>query len=108
MTIQSRSGTTSSSSSSISILSINFSQVRFIDFPLRSLESIMLTETPFRPREKLLEKQRLFQSIHRHTYLKGPMDKVTSVAIPLALAASSLYMIGTGIYNMSNGIGKKE
>ncbi|CAG7887170.1 unnamed protein product [Brassica rapa] len=70
--------------------------------------SIMLTETPFRPREKLLEKQRLFQSIHRHTYLKGPMDKLTSVAIPLALAASSLYMIGTGIYNMSNGIGKKE
>ncbi|ESQ55275.1 hypothetical protein EUTSA_v10026571mg [Eutrema salsugineum] len=53
----------------------------------------MLTETPFRPREKLLEKQRLFQSIHRHTYLKGPMDKITSVAIPIALAASSLYMI---------------
>ena len=53
----------------------------------------MLTETPFRPREKLVEKQRLFQSIQRHTYLKGPMDKVTSVAIPLALAASSLYMI---------------
>ncbi|KAL0791154.1 hypothetical protein Bca101_007400 [Brassica carinata] len=70
--------------------------------------TIMLTETPFRPREKLVEKQRLFQSIQRHTYLKGPMDKVTSVAIPLALAASSLYMIGTGIYNMSNGIGKKE
>ncbi|KAG2291515.1 hypothetical protein Bca52824_038184 [Brassica carinata] len=68
----------------------------------------MLTETPFRPREKLLEKQRLFQSIQRHTYLKGPMDKVTSVAIPLALAASSLYMIGTGVYNMANGIGKKE
>jgi hypothetical protein len=77
------------------ISSINFSQ-------------IMLTETPFRPREKLLEKQRLFQSIQRHTYLKGPMDKITSVAIPIALAASSLYMIGTGIYNMSNGIGKKE
>ncbi|KAH0863807.1 hypothetical protein HID58_081018 [Brassica napus] len=36
---------------------------------------------------------RLFQSIQRHNYLKGPMDKVTSVAIPLALAASSLYMI---------------
>lgn len=54
---------------------------------------IMVTETPFRPREKLLEKQRLFQSIQRHTYLKGPMDKITSVAIPIALAASSLYMI---------------
>ncbi|XP_019059632.1 PREDICTED: uncharacterized protein LOC109117263 [Tarenaya hassleriana] len=67
-----------------------------------------MTESPFRPREKLLEKQRFFQSIHKHTYLKGPFDKITSVAIPLALAASSLYMIGTGIYNMSHGIGKKE
>ncbi|CAN8325452.1 unnamed protein product [Cochlearia groenlandica] len=68
----------------------------------------MSIETPFRPREKLLEKQRIFQGIQKYTHLKGPMDKITSVAIPLALAASSLYMIGTGIYNMSNGIGKKE
>ncbi|XP_019086771.1 PREDICTED: uncharacterized protein LOC109127047 [Camelina sativa] len=73
-----------------------------------NFSQIMLTESPFRPREKLLEKQRLFQSLQRHTYLKGPIDKITSVALPLALAASSLYMIGTGIYNMSNGIGKKE
>ncbi|CAI0398219.1 unnamed protein product [Linum tenue] len=65
-------------------------------------------ETPFRPREKLLEKQRYFQNIHKHTYLKGPFDKVTSVAIPIALAASSLFLIGRGIYNMSHGIGKKE
>lgn len=50
-------------------------------------------EVPFRPREKLLEKQKHFQSIHKHTYLKGPVDKITSVAIPIALAASSLYLI---------------
>ncbi|GER55601.1 cytochrome-c oxidases, partial [Striga asiatica] len=52
-----------------------------------------MTETPFRPREKLLEKQKFFQNIHKHTYLKGPMDKITSVAIPLALAGSSLFLI---------------
>ncbi|CAA0825924.1 Unknown protein [Striga hermonthica] len=69
---------------------------------------LRMTETPFRPREKLLEKQKFFQNIHKHTYLKGPMDKVTSVAIPLALAGSSLYLIGRGIYNMSHGIGKTE
>ncbi|KAI4339954.1 hypothetical protein MLD38_024836 [Melastoma candidum] len=63
---------------------------------------------PSNPREKLIEKQRVFQSIHKHTYLKGPYDKITSVAIPLALASASLYMIGRGIYNMSHGIGKKE
>lgn len=52
-----------------------------------------MTEAPFRPREKLIEKQKHFQSIHRHTYLKGPFDKVTSVAIPLALAATTIFMI---------------
>ncbi|KAK7324876.1 hypothetical protein VNO77_28777 [Canavalia gladiata] len=67
-----------------------------------------MSEPPFRPREKLLEKQKYFQSVHKHTYLKGPFDKITSVAIPLALAASSLYLIGRGIYNMSHGIGKDE
>ncbi|KAL8247232.1 hypothetical protein R6Q59_008448 [Mikania micrantha] len=68
----------------------------------------MVEEPPFRPREKLIQKQKLFQSIHKHTYLKGPMDKITSIAIPLALAASSIFLIGRGIYNMSHGIGKKE
>ncbi|PSR95480.1 Nitric oxide reductase transcription regulator NorR1 like [Actinidia chinensis var. chinensis] len=67
-----------------------------------------MLEAPFRPREKLLEKQKYFQSIHKHTYLKGPMDKITSVAIPAALAATSIFLIARGIYNMSHGIGKKE
>ncbi|KAF7805688.1 uncharacterized protein G2W53_037849 [Senna tora] len=67
-----------------------------------------MSEQPFRPREKLFEKQKYYQSVHRYTHLKGPYDKITSVAIPLALAASSIFMIGRGIYNMSNGIGKKE
>jgi len=50
-------------------------------------------EPPFRPREKLLELQRHFQNVHKHTYLKGRYDAVTSVGIPLALAASSLFLI---------------
>lgn len=50
-------------------------------------------EEPFRPREKLIEKQKFFQSIHKHTYLKGRMDMITSVAIPAALAATSLFLI---------------
>ncbi|KAA8544216.1 hypothetical protein F0562_022228 [Nyssa sinensis] len=67
-----------------------------------------MTEPPFAPREKLIEKQKYFQSIHKHTYLKGRYDKITSVAIPLALAATALALIGRGVYNMSHGIGKKE
>ncbi|KAF3455329.1 hypothetical protein FNV43_RR05777 [Rhamnella rubrinervis] len=65
---------------------------------------VRMSEPPFRPREKLVEKQKYFQSIQKHTYLKGPLDKVTSVAIPLTLAATSLFLIGRGIYNMSHGI----
>ncbi|KAG5515731.1 hypothetical protein RHGRI_036689 [Rhododendron griersonianum] len=67
-----------------------------------------MSETPFRSRELLFEKQKLFQSIHKHTYLKGPHDKITSVASPGALATTSLYLIVRGIYNMSHGIEKKE
>ncbi|XP_042475708.1 uncharacterized protein LOC122057614 [Macadamia integrifolia] len=67
-----------------------------------------MSETPFRPREKLMEKQKHFQNIHKYTYLKGPFDKVTSVAIPLALATTSVFLIVRGVYNMSHGIGKKE
>ncbi|MFX6572847.1 cytochrome c oxidase subunit 7, partial [Acinetobacter baumannii] len=70
--------------------------------------TLRMSEEPFRPREQLVERQKLFQSIHKHTHLKGPMDKITSVAIPLALAGTSLFLIGRGIYNMSHGIGKKE
>ncbi|RZC78478.1 hypothetical protein C5167_002672 [Papaver somniferum] len=65
-------------------------------------------EAPFRPRELLLEKQKLFQSIQKHTHLKGRYDKLTSVAIPLGLAIACGGMIAQGIYNMSHGIGKKE
>ena len=50
-------------------------------------------EPPFRPREKILEKQRYFQSVHKPTYLKGRYDAITSVAIPLALAVSSMYLV---------------
>ncbi|OWM73681.1 uncharacterized protein LOC116200260 [Punica granatum] len=65
-------------------------------------------EPPFRPREKLIEKQKYFQSINKPTYLKGPYDKITSVAIPLALAVTLTYMTARGLYNMAHGIGKKE
>uniref|UniRef100_A0A803PY80 RNase H type-1 domain-containing protein n=1 Tax=Cannabis sativa TaxID=3483 RepID=A0A803PY80_CANSA len=59
-----------------------------------------ITEQPFRPREKLIEKQKYFQNVHKYTHLKGPMDKITSVAIPLALAGTSLYLIvGVGQFS---------
>lgn len=57
-----------------------------------------MSEPPFRPREKLIQKQKYFHNIHKHTYLKGPYDKITSVAIPLALAATSLYLIVSNLF----------
>ncbi|CAM0907100.1 unnamed protein product [Alopecurus aequalis] len=68
----------------------------------------MTTEAPFFPREKIVQQQQYFQKLSKHTHLKGRYDMITSVAIPLALAGTSLFMIGRGIYNMSHGIGKKE
>ncbi|KAI3996262.1 hypothetical protein MKX01_026730 [Papaver californicum] len=56
-------------------------------------------EAPLRPREVLVEKQKLFQSIQKNIHLKGRYDKLTSVIIPLG------GMIARGIYNiMSHGI----
>ncbi|KAL8128837.1 hypothetical protein V2J09_017992 [Rumex salicifolius] len=49
----------------------------------------MAKEESFVPRDRIIEKQKYFQSVPKHTYLKGPYDKITSVAIPLALAISS-------------------
>lgn len=52
-----------------------------------------MTEAPFVPREKLFKQQQYFQNLTKHTYLKGRYDVITSVAIPLALAGTSLFMI---------------
>ncbi|XP_051206206.1 uncharacterized protein [Lolium perenne] len=69
---------------------------------------MQMTEAPFLPRERLFKQQQYFQNLSKHTHLKGRYDVITSVGIPLALAASSLIMIGRGVYNMSHGIGKKQ
>lgn len=65
------------------------------DFVVCSMPEL---EPPFRPREKLLQLQRYFQNVHKHTYLKGRYDAVTSVGIPLALAVSSLFLIVSSCY----------
>ncbi|KMZ69791.1 COX VIIa-like protein [Zostera marina] len=67
-----------------------------------------MTEAPFMSRDRLRKYQEHFQGIQKHTYMKGRFDKITSVAIPLAFAASCLALIGNGVYNMAHGIGKKE
>ncbi|XP_030521174.1 uncharacterized protein LOC115734493 [Rhodamnia argentea] len=66
------------------------------------------SEPPFRPREKLIEKQKYYQSINKPIYLKGPYDKITSIAIPLALGVTTMFLTARGLYNMAHGIGKKE
>ncbi|KAG6526984.1 uncharacterized protein LOC122040516 [Zingiber officinale] len=68
----------------------------------------MMTEAPFLPRERLRKHQEYFQNAQKHTYLKGRYDKITSVAIPLALASTVIVLIGRGMYNMANGVGKKQ
>ena len=52
-----------------------------------------MTEAPFVSRERLRKYQEHFQGVSKHTFLKGRYDKLTSVAIPIALAVSSLALI---------------
>lgn len=52
-----------------------------------------MSELPFSPVEKLLENQKHFQNIRKQIHLKGRYDKMTSVAIPLAFAAASIFLI---------------
>uniref|UniRef100_K3XQL4 COX VIIa-like protein n=3 Tax=Setaria TaxID=4554 RepID=K3XQL4_SETIT len=93
---------------SLELFSIRYTEVTISQVTTLQESRMPELEPPFRPREKLLELQRYFQNVHKHTYLKGRYDAVTSVGIPLALAASSLFLIGRGVYNMSHGIGKKD
>lgn len=45
------------------------------------------------PKEKLIAKQRVFQSLKGPVHLRGPSDKITSVAIPLAMTVTSVVLI---------------
>ncbi|KAH0470909.1 hypothetical protein IEQ34_000632 [Dendrobium chrysotoxum] len=68
----------------------------------------MAVEEPFGSRERIRKLQQYFQSIDKPVYLKGRYDIITSVAIPLALATTTIALTARGIYNMAHGIGKKE
>ncbi|KAK6936173.1 Cytochrome c oxidase subunit VII, partial [Dillenia turbinata] len=68
---------------------------------------ILNQKLAFVQRERLIEKQRYLQSVHKRIYLKGPYDEITSVAIHAAFAATTLFLVALGIYNMSHGTGKK-
>ncbi|XP_035837827.1 uncharacterized protein LOC118485617 [Helianthus annuus] len=50
------------------------------------IDRLFVKEGSFRPRRQLIVKQRWFQSIHKHTYMKSLKENVTAFAIPLALA----------------------
>ncbi|CAI9777609.1 unnamed protein product [Fraxinus pennsylvanica] len=46
----------------------------------------VLSEAPFRPREVLFEKQKLFQSIHKHTFSSGKLLELPDLSIHYVLS----------------------
>ncbi|KAG0591170.1 hypothetical protein M758_1G152000 [Ceratodon purpureus] len=58
--------------------------------------------------EWVMQRQKALQSVHKLIHLKGPTDKITSVIIPAALAATGLSLIGRGVYHMATGKGMIE
>lgn len=71
-------------------------------------EVAMASEEIGKPREWVLERQRVLQSVHKLIHLKGSRDRITSVIIPGALAATGLTLLGRGVYNMATGKGLAE
>lgn len=67
--------------------------ITIVNLTSSSLCILRMTEAPFMSRDRLRKYQEHFQGIQKHTYMKGRFDKITSVAIPLAFAASCLALI---------------
>ncbi|KAI5068204.1 hypothetical protein GOP47_0016549 [Adiantum capillus-veneris] len=59
--------------------------------------------------KNVYERQLYYQSkIGNYTHMKGPFDKIVSFIVPLAIGTTAAAMMGRGLWNLSNGTGKKE
>ncbi|MCO5610653.1 hypothetical protein L7F22_064892 [Adiantum nelumboides] len=53
--------------------------------------------------------QMYYQSmVGKNTHMKGPLDKIFSFIVPVAIASTVAAMMGRGLWNLSHGTGKKE
>jgi hypothetical protein len=68
----------------------------------------MASEEIGKPPEWVVQKQRALQGVHKLIHLKGPRDKIVSVIVPGALAATGLALIGRGVYHLATGKGVIE
>eukprot|EP00250_Pteridium_aquilinum_P003557 c13862_g1_i1 orf=294-512(-) len=58
--------------------------------------------------KNVYEKQVYYQSIAKHTHLKGPRDKIFSVLIPSLLVGTAGVLMARGLWNLAHGTGKRE
>ena len=57
---------------------------------------------------KVPELQQFFQKAHGHIHTRGKADRVTSLLIPVGMAAVGATILVRGLYHMYTGTGKME
>ena len=56
----------------------------------------------------LRETKQFYQQQHKHVHLKGTTDMISSVGIPLAMAAGAIGLLAMGLKDLATGSNKKD
>mmetsp|Transcript_8047 Transcript_8047/g.26543 ORF Transcript_8047/g.26543 Transcript_8047/m.26543 type:complete len:92 (+) Transcript_8047:170-445(+) len=54
------------------------------------------------------ETKQFYQQQHKHVHLKGTTDMISSVGIPLAMAAGAIGLLAMGLKDLATGSNKKD
>ena len=52
--------------------------------------------------------KQFYQQQHKHVHLKGTTDMISSVGIPLAMAAGAIGLLAMGLKDLATGSNKKD
>ena len=52
--------------------------------------------------------KQFYQQQHKHVHLKGTTDMISSVVIPLAMAAGAIGLVAMGVKDLATGANKKD
>ena len=56
----------------------------------------------------LRKTKQFYQQQHKHVHLKGTTDMISSVGIPLAMAAGAIGLLAMGLKDLATGSNKKD
>jgi len=72
-------------------------------------DPISLSSLRLCPCKYVLNKiKQFYQQQHKHVHLKGTTDMISSVGIPLAMAAGAIGLLAMGLKDLATGSNKKD